>query len=61
MHGGALLAKGKQENQRYREKYSTQHSCKFSRNLQKVGQLQSLAYIYDGKKTKSRECGLCVC
>lgn len=33
MHGGALLAKGKQEDERNGEKYATQHSCKFSRNL----------------------------
>ena len=53
MHGGALLAKGKQEHERYSEKYATQHSCKFSRNLHKTDSDQASHTFVTLKKQKA--------
>lgn len=53
VHDGALLAKGKQEHERYSEKYATQHSCKFSRNLHKTDRGQASHTFVTLKKQKA--------
>lgn len=53
VHSGALLAKGKQENERNGEKYTTQHSCKFSRNLHCTDRRQEWHTFMTAKKQKA--------